>query len=196
MYVWDVLHTARWKYRTQKIAKKSPSAHHRTILLGCIFATKACIDNRKKILWSSNISSTCLHNMANFGLLAAEICWRVWCTHQISTGFASWLRYCSDVAHRRPTKLCTTFGRLWASTLYIHCRGSCPLTEFCQVQNSLCVQVLRSRNYIGSVTVRHSSNGRQPNFASWCKEWNYGTFADGVTYIRLGGHHVGHRPTF
>jgi len=28
--------------------KKSPSEHHHTILLGYIFATKACIDNRKK----------------------------------------------------------------------------------------------------------------------------------------------------
>jgi len=30
----------------------------------------------------------------------------------------------------------------WAVTQYIHFWGSCPLTEFCQVQNSLCVQVL------------------------------------------------------
>jgi len=28
--------------------KKSPSGHHRTTLSGCIFATKASIDNRKK----------------------------------------------------------------------------------------------------------------------------------------------------
>jgi len=39
--------------------KKSPSAHHRTTLLGYIFATKARIDNRKKNLLSSNISSRC-----------------------------------------------------------------------------------------------------------------------------------------
>jgi len=32
----------------------------------------------------------------------------------------------------------------WAATLCVHFRGLCPLTEFCQVQNSLCVQVLRS----------------------------------------------------
>jgi len=32
MQVWNVLHAAGWKYRTQKIAKNSPSAHHRTIL--------------------------------------------------------------------------------------------------------------------------------------------------------------------
>jgi len=51
-------------------------------------------------------------------------------------------------------------------------------------------------SYIGSITARHSINGRQPNFAASYKEWNYGTFADGATYIRLGGHHVGHRPTF
>jgi len=51
-------------------------------------------------------------------------------------------------------------------------------------------------SYIGSVTARHSSGGRQPNFAAWYKEWNYGTFAEGATYIRLGGHHIGHRPTF
>ena len=52
--------------------KKMPSAHHRPTFSGYIFATKARINNRKNLL-SSNISSTCLHNMANFGPLAAEI---------------------------------------------------------------------------------------------------------------------------
>jgi len=61
------------------------------------------------------------------------------------------------------------------------------------MQSSLCIQVLRS---IGSVTARHLSSGRQPNFVMWYKEWNYGTFAEGATYIRPGGHHVGHWPTF
>ena len=56
-----------------KIAKISPSAHHRTTLLGYIFATKARFDIGKKNLLSSNISSRCLHNMVNFCLLAAEI---------------------------------------------------------------------------------------------------------------------------
>ena len=37
---------------------------------------------------------------------------------------------------------------------------------------------------------------RQSNFAAWYKKWNYGSFAEGAAYIRLGGHHVGHRPTF
>jgi len=33
-----------------KIAKKSPSAHHRTTLSGYIFATKARTDNQKKLV--------------------------------------------------------------------------------------------------------------------------------------------------
>jgi len=51
-------------------------------------------------------------------------------------------------------------------------------------------------SYTGSVTARHSSSGHQPNFAALYKEWNYGTSTEGATYIRRGGHHVGHRPTF
>jgi len=45
-----VLRAARWKCRTQKIAKKSPYEHHRTTLSGYIFATKAHIDYRKKVV--------------------------------------------------------------------------------------------------------------------------------------------------
>jgi len=52
------------------------------------------------------------NSMANFGPLAAEIGLPDWGTQQISMGFVCWLRYCTDVAHRRPTKLCTMFGRL------------------------------------------------------------------------------------
>jgi len=40
---------------------------------------------------------------------------------------------------------------------------------------------------LGSVTARHSSSGRQPNFAALNR---------GHTYIRQGDHHVGHWPTF
>ena len=50
MQVWNVLHVAGWKYRTQKWRKKSPSGHHPTTLSGYIFATEACIDNRRKTI--------------------------------------------------------------------------------------------------------------------------------------------------
>jgi len=54
---------------------------------GYVFATKARIDNRKKNLLSSNISSTCSHNIANFGPLAAEIGPVVWGTPANFNGF-------------------------------------------------------------------------------------------------------------
>ena len=81
-----MLHGARCKYRTQKVVKKSPSVNHRTNFSGYISATKARINNRKKLL-SSNISSTCLHNMVNFGPLAAEIVSLVWGTPANFNGF-------------------------------------------------------------------------------------------------------------
>ena len=40
-----------------------------------------------KNLLSSNTSSTCPDNMVNFGLLMAEICWRVWGTRTNFNGF-------------------------------------------------------------------------------------------------------------
>jgi len=58
-------------------------------------------------LLNSNTSFTCPDNMVNFGLLTAEICWRVWSTPANFNGFR-----------------------------------------------------------VGSVTARHSSSGRQPNFAA------------------------------
>ena len=59
MHVWNVLHAARWKYRTQKIAKNSPSGHHRTTLSGYTFANKAWIDNRKKIVKQQYLPHMC-----------------------------------------------------------------------------------------------------------------------------------------
>jgi len=38
-------------------------------------------------------------------------------------------------------------------------------------------------NWCPSVTARHSSSGRQPNFAAWYKEWNYGTFTYRAIYM-------------
>jgi len=120
-----------WKYRTQKWCKRSPYGHHCTTLSGCIFATRACIDNRKKLVM---ISSTCPTIWCNgwdrFGSLGNQ---------QISTGFASCLCYCSDVAHRRPTKLCTMFGRLLGSYTIYTVLAALVLTEFRLVQNSLYV---------------------------------------------------------
>jgi len=76
----------RWKCRTHKIAKNSPSGHHRANLSGYIFAIKAHIDNRKKIVKQQCLPK-CDHNMVNFGALAAEICWQDWGNPENFNGF-------------------------------------------------------------------------------------------------------------
>jgi len=86
-----VLHAARWKCKTHKIAKNSPSGHHSTTLSGYIFAIKARIDNRKNLLYIP----TCRYNMVNFGLLAAEIVSLVWGTPANFNGFRVWQRCCT-----------------------------------------------------------------------------------------------------
>jgi len=101
-----VLHVARWKCMTQKLAKKLPSGHHCRTLSGHIFASKALINNPEKNLLSSNISSTCHHNMVNFGSLAAEIDPVVWGTPATCNGF----RVLAALLHGTPVwasaKLC------------------------------------------------------------------------------------------
>jgi len=82
MQVWNVLNAARWKCRTQKIAKKSPSAQ----LCRAISSQLRHISTIGKNLLSSNISPH-VHNIVNFGPLAAEICWRVWGTPANFNGF-------------------------------------------------------------------------------------------------------------
>jgi len=104
MQVWNVLHAARWKYRTQKSRQRSPSGHHRRTLSGYIFATKACVDNRKKIVKQQYV----LQMSSQYG----EIVSLVWGTHQISTAFASWQRYCTACSSwRQPNFAALNRGR-------------------------------------------------------------------------------------
>jgi len=104
--------------------------------------------------------------MANFGPLAAEIVSLVWGTPANFNGFRV---LASLLQRRRSTEANQTLHDVWPSPARLHYTyifgGCCPITEFCQVQDSVCVlQVLRSP--IGSVTAWHSSSGREPNFAA------------------------------
>jgi len=98
----------------------------------------------EKNLLNSNISPIRPYNMANSRPLTLRSVYKFGAPQLISTGFSSCLRYCSDVAHRRPTKLCTTFGRLLSWYTIHTLSGALAQTEICPVQNSLYVQVLRS----------------------------------------------------
>ena len=103
----------------KKITKNSPSVHHGTSLSGYIFAAKAHIDNRKKNLLSSNISSTCPHNMVNFGPLAAEIVPVVWGTPANFNGFCV---LASLLQRRRSAEASQTLHDVWPSPgCYIIC---------------------------------------------------------------------------
>jgi len=83
--------------------------------------------------------------MLNFGPLTAEIFWRVWGT---SANFNGFCILASLLHRRRLTAANQTLHNVWPSPGMVHYiyifGGSCPLTEFCQLQNSLCVQVFRS----------------------------------------------------
>ena len=139
------------------------------------------------------MSSACSHNTSNIGPLTAEISWQVCGTPANFNGFRV---LPSLPQRRRSSEANQTLHDVWLSPWLLRCiyifGGSCPLREFCPVQYSLYVQVLRSRIL---AALQHSSSGRQPNFAVWYEEWNYRTFAEDATYIRQGGHYVWHRPT-
>jgi len=140
MEVWNVLHVACWKY----MAQNSPSACHRTTFLGCIFATKACIDSRKKKTCWTAVSPP---HVPTVRWTSAHL--RLRSVYQF--GAPSKFQRVSHVGFvTAPTSL--NGGQLnfvWclavslAGTLYIHFQGLLLLREFCQVQNSLCLQVLR-----------------------------------------------------
>jgi len=119
----------------------------------------------EKNLLNSNISSTCSHYIVNFDPLTAEIGSG---PQQISTGFASWFRYCSVVDRRKPTKLCTMFGSLMGWCTIYTFRGLLPRNGILPGAK-FTLRPSLAFFYIGSITARYSSSGRQPNFAAFSR---------------------------
>jgi len=123
---------------------------------------------------------------SKLGPLTAEIGSGVWGTPANFNGF----RVLASLLHRRRSPE-TNFARC------LHFRGLLP-PDGVLPGAKFTLRPSLAFSFIGSVTARHSSwssSGRQPNFSVWYKEWNYRTFAEGATCIRLGGHHVWHWPT-
>jgi len=130
----------------------------------------------EKNLLNSNSSSTCPDNMVNFDPLTAEIGWWVWGTPANFNRF----RALASLLHRHLSmEVNQTLHGVWLSPGLVHyiyiyiLGGSCPLTEFCQVQNSLCGQVSRSPVL---TALLHYCTALE-HFVAWYKEWNHGTFA-------------------
>jgi len=120
----------------------------------------------KKNLLSSNISSTCPHNMVNFGPLAAEISPVVWGNPANFSGFRvlsallQWLR----ATEANQTARCLAVS--WAGTLHIHFWGFLPRCGILRGAKFSVHPPSLALSYFGSVTVRHLSDGRKPNFAA------------------------------
>ena len=138
-----------------------------------------------KSLLNSSTSPTSPYNMAEIVLL-------VWGTPANFKGFcvlASLLQQC------RSMEVNQTLYDLWPCPMLVHCiyiLGLCyPLTEFatCKIHFASNFCILRYWQ-------RYCTALQQLASAAWYKEWNYGTFTESTAYIRLGGHHVGHWPTF
>jgi len=133
---------------------------------------------------------------ANFGPLTAEISSGVWGTPANFNGF----RVLPSLLQRRRSPEANQTARClavsWTGTLYIHFRGLLSPDGILIFPGAIfTVRPSLAFSCIGSVTALQSSSGRQPKFAAWYKEWNYGTFAEGAIYFGPGGHHVGRRPT-
>jgi len=170
--------------------------HLRTIAQICraVFATKAYIGNRKKNLINANIFSIYLYNMVNLGSLTAEIRWQVWDTPANFNGF----RVLASLLHRRrSTEVNQTLHHVWPS---LHWYAVYAFWGLAPYRNFASYKIhFASKSYVLLNWQRYCTaleHCRHPKFAVCHKEWNYGTFAEGATYIRHDGHHVGQRPTF
>jgi len=134
---------------------------------------------------NSNISSTYPRNMANVGPLMAEIGLPVWGT---PANFNTFRVLALLLQRRRSLETKQTLHDVWPSPGLVHyvcILGGSFLVNFRGFLPRRLILpgakfTLRRKlalSYFDSVTAQHSSSGRQPNFAAWYKEWNYGTVA-------------------
>jgi len=83
---------------------------------------------------------------------------------------------------RFQSPLCTMFGRLMGWNTMYTLSGLLPPHGILPGPK-LTLHPSLAFSYIGSVTARHWSSGRQRNFAAWDKEGNYGTFAPRLRHL-------------
>jgi len=183
MHAWNMLHVARWKYRTQKIAILAPSYNFVRLYLR---SWGMCRQSEKNLL-NIDISSTCPHNMVNFSLLMADICWRVWGSPSNFNGF--WVLALHGTL---VVGVSQTLRRWTEAATYIrqgdhhvgHWPTFWPTFYFSFFSRGACVRLCHGT--MASPSLRHSSSGRQPNFAALSRG----------RHLWQGGHHIGHWPTF
>ena len=152
------------------MTKNLLSGQHHTALSGCIFATKAGIDYRKKNLIKQQYL---LQMSSQYG--------KLWHSNGYdrfrSLGHPSKFQRVSRLGFITAATSLTggqpNFARSlavsWAATLYIHFRGLLPPNKILPCAKFTLHPSL-AFSYIGSITARLSTSGHQPNFAAWYKE--------------------------
>ena len=119
-----MLHAARWKYRRKNDSK---NRHLHTIAQLCRAISWQGIYRQSKKLLNSNMSSTCVHNMANFGpLMADDLLASL--GHPSKFQRVSRLAFITAVMSRSGGQ--PNFARClaicWAGRLYVHFRRLLP----------------------------------------------------------------------
>ena len=179
-HAWCDLRIARLKcavYGSLKIQDaKSPIIRHLGSIAQLCLAISSQLRHISAVgnnLLNINIPSTCSHNMVNFGPLPAEIGLSVWGTPAKFSGFRV---LPSLLQRRRSPEANQTLHDVWQSPGLVHYiytfGGSCPVTEFCPVQNSLYVKVLRSLILAALLHGTPAAGVSQTLRRAWYKEWN------------------------
>jgi len=170
MQVWNVLHAARWKCRTQKIVKNLPS---RTI-------AQLCRAISLQLRHVSTIGKTVkqqylLHMSSQYGELRPTGGWdrsgSFLAPQLISTAFASWQRYCTALEQRARAKLCGVehrappiFGR---ATITL---GIGPHSSFIKIFIICCRCTLRRLLSWQHCTATKVLKTTSPGSRVWCKD--------------------------
>ena len=144
----------------------------------------------EKNLLNSNTSSTCPHDMANFGLLMAEIGSGVW--HPSKFQRLSRLGFVTAATSLNggQPNFARSLAVSWVGALYVHFRGLLlpdgilPRAKF-TLRPIFCV-LLYCQRYCTALQQRASA--KLHGMVQTMELRNF------HTYIRLGGHHVGHCP--
>ena len=100
MQVWNVLHTARWKCRTRKIAKNSPSAHHRTTLSRIFSQLRHVSTIGKKLVKQQYL----IHMSPQYGEIPPTNGWDRLAS--LRSPILAALAYCTTLQQRVSAKLC------------------------------------------------------------------------------------------
>jgi len=165
MHVWNVLHAARWKYRRKNDAKM-PSGHHRTTLSGCVFATKARIDNGKKLVKQRYL----LHMSAQYAELRPTNGWDRLAGLGTQANFNGFRVLASLLQRRRSAEANQTLNDVWPSPGLVDCLyifgGLLPRNRILPGAKFTLRPPSLALSYIGSVTARHSNSGRESNFVT------------------------------